>query len=88
MKDQVYNVGLSNANITKRELADKIKQHLPLTKILVSEFTKDPDQRDYFVSNSKIEKLGWKPNKNLDEGIMELINCFKMIGNNSVFSNN
>ena len=79
MKNEPYNVGLSNANLTKRELAEKIKEHLPTLVIISSEIGKDPDKRDYIVSNEKLEKTGWKPMKNLDDGIIELIKCYSML---------
>ena len=79
MKNEPYNAGLSNANLTKRELAEKIKEHIPELVIISSEIGEDPDKRDYIVSNKKLEKTGWKPMKNLDEGIIELIKCYSML---------
>lgn len=77
MKGQAYNVGLSDANISKRELCEKIKQYLPEFYIHSAPIGKDPDQRDYIVSNTKLESLGWKPVKSLDEGIRELISAYE-----------
>ena len=57
MKSNVYNVGLSNANLSKKELCYKIKKHVPEFSVFESDFNKDPDQRNYIVSNEKIEKL-------------------------------
>ena len=77
LKSNVYNLGLSSANITKIELAEKIKkQHKDLI-IKIIKNKSDPDKRDYFVSNSKIEKKGFKANITLDRGIRELIQVFK-----------
>jgi len=84
-KGQVYNLGLSTANITKLELAKKIKKIIPKTKIRIENFKKDPDQRDYFVSNKKIEKKGFKATISLEKGIKELKNIFE---NNDDFINN
>jgi len=81
-----YNVGLSSANLTKRQLAEKIKIHLPKTYIHSAPIGKDPDKRDYIVSNEKIESLGWKARYNLDDGIKELIKGYQIISTNS-FSN-
>ena len=78
LKSNIYNLGLSSANITKFQLAEKIKKNLPKTKIIIKNNRKDPDQRDYFVSNKKIEKKGFKAKFSLDEGIKELINIFKI----------
>ena len=79
MKNEPYNAGLSNANLTKRELAEKIKEYIPEMVIISSEIGKDPDKRDYIVSNKKLEKTGWKPKKKLDDGIIELIKCYNML---------
>ncbi len=79
MKGEPFNVGLSSANITKRELAEKIKEYLPEFYIHSAEVGKDPDQRDYLVSNDKIEALGWKPSYSLDDGIVELLKGFKIM---------
>jgi len=87
MKGQAYNVGLSAANLTKRELAEKIKEHLPETTIISSDIGKDPDKRDYLVSNEKIEKTGWNPWHDLDSGIQELLKAYKMIGLNNKYKN-
>ena len=86
MKNQVYNVGLSNANLSKIELCEKIKEHIPDFNYLESEIGKDPDKRDYIVSNEKIEKTGFKPKYSLDDGIEELKKTFSIIKNSS-FSN-
>lgn len=86
MSGQCYNVGLSCANLSKRELCEKIKQYVPELYIHSAPIGKDPDQRDYIVSNEKLESLGWRPTKSLDEGISELKNAFNLIQNN-VFSN-
>ena len=77
LKSQVYNLGLSNANITKINLAKKIKKYYSKVKITVIKNKSDPDKRDYFVSNKKIEKKGFKATINLDSGIKELIQIFK-----------
>lgn len=79
LKNDVYNVGLSSANLTKRELAEKIKVHLPKLNIFSSEIAKDPDKRDYVVSNKKLESKGWKTQYTLDDGIIELIKCYKFL---------
>ena len=86
MKNNVYNLGLSNANITKINLAKKIKKNLKYLKIEIKHNMKDPDQRDYFVSNKKIEKKGFKAIYNLDDGIHELIKVYT--DNNKKYLNN
>jgi nucleoside-diphosphate-sugar epimerase len=86
MKGQAFNVGLSSANLTKRQLAERIKVHLPDTYIHSAAIGEDPDKRDYLVSNEKIENLGWAPEFSLDDGIKELIKGYSIIKPN-VFAN-
>jgi nucleoside-diphosphate-sugar epimerase len=81
MKGQIYNVGLSDANLSKLELCERIRQHVPSFVIHESNIGKDPDKRDYIVSNEKIEKTGYKPAFSLDEGIRELVKGFVMLRN-------
>ena len=76
LKSQVYNLGLSSANLTKYMLAKKIKKKLKFLKIKIVHNKKDPDQRDYYVSNKKIEKRGFKARTSIDIGISELIEVF------------
>ena len=79
MKGDAYNAGLSDANLSKLELARKIKKHLPDFIFLEASVGKDPDQRDYIVSNRKLEETGFKPCYSLDDGIEELIRGYAMI---------
>ena len=86
MKGQIYNVGLSDANLSKKELCLKIKKQLSNFYFIENEYEKDEDQRNYIVSNKKIEMTGFKPDYSIDDGIEELIKgyrCFKknMYGN-------
>jgi nucleoside-diphosphate-sugar epimerase len=83
MKDEPYNVGLSDANISKLELCAKIKEQVPGFVYLESPVGEDPDKRDYIVSNEKIEKTGFKPAYSLEMGIKELIKGYKIISNNA-----
>ena len=76
IKGEAYNVGLSDANLSKIELCNKIKEHLPDFHIFESEIAEDPDKRDYIVSNEKIESTGWAPKYNLDDGVKELIKFY------------
>jgi nucleoside-diphosphate-sugar epimerase len=81
MKGEIFNVGLSDANISKLELCERIKSQIKNFIIMDAPMAKDPDQRNYIVSNKKIESTGWKPNKTLDDGIFELIKGYKMLVN-------
>lgn len=78
-KNNAFNVGLSNANLNKLQLAETIKKYIPELVIMQNEFKKDFDQRNYRVSNEKIESLGWKPNHTLESGIQELIMGYQQI---------
>jgi nucleoside-diphosphate-sugar epimerase len=79
MKHNVYNVGLSDANLSKQELLEKIQQYIPDFAISYSDFYEDPDKRDYIVSNAKIEKTGWNPQYSLDDGIKELMKTYQVL---------
>jgi nucleoside-diphosphate-sugar epimerase len=78
LKNNIYNVGLSDANLTKIQLARRIKKIIKKTKIKIIKNKKDPDKRDYFVSNRKIEKAGFKTRVSLDKGIKELYQLFTL----------
>ena len=77
--NEIFNLGLSDVNITKKQLVEKIQSHIPNTSVNYSDYYVDPDKRDYIVSNEKIEEAGWKPIFTLDDGIKELIQSYKMI---------
>lgn len=76
---QAFNLGLSSANLSKWELCQKIKEQVPGFSIQVDEIRKDPDQRNYIVSNEKIEATGWQPEMTLEAGISELLNAYKVV---------
>ena len=79
MQNQPYNVGLSDANLSKLELCGLIQKHLPKFVYLEAPVGEDPDKRDYIVSNAKIEATGFRPQFSLDDGIRELIKVFTML---------
>lgn len=81
MKNQTYNVGLSDANVSKKELCQAIQKQLPDFVFVEAPVGKDPDQRNYIVSNAKIEATGFKQAFSLDYGIQELIKGYTMIRN-------
>jgi nucleoside-diphosphate-sugar epimerase len=78
-KGEVFNVGLSDANLNKQELLETIQGHVTDFAISYNDFYEDPDKRDYIVSNAKIEATGWYPKWSLDGGIAELIMAYQMI---------
>ena len=82
MKGRQYNCGLSDANLSKLELCEKIKKHLPSFMYIEAPVGTDPDKRNYLVSNERIESMGWRPRYTLDDGIEELIKAYSIIKNN------
>lgn len=82
MKNEPYNVGLSDANLSKMELCQEIKKQIPDFYFVEATIGEDPDKRDYIVSNDKIEKTGFKPDVSLAKGIGELIKAYKIIKRN------
>ena len=86
MKGQIYNVGLSDANVSKKELCEHIQKQIPQFTFIEAPVGKDPDQRNYIVSNAKIEATGYQPDFSLDRGIGELIKGYTMI-RNSIYGN-
>lgn len=78
-KNNAFNVGLSEANLNKFQLAEIIKNFVPELVIVQNEFKKDLDQRNYRVSNEKIEALGWKPDFSLARGVEELVSGYQQI---------
>ena len=79
MRGGAYNVGLSDANLSKLELCAAIQAHLPQFVYMESEIGEDTDKRDYIVSNEKIEATGFRPAYSLDHGIAELIKGCSML---------
>jgi len=81
MKGETYNVGLSDANVSKKELCEYIQKQVPEFIYIDEKIGKDPDQRNYIVSNDKIEATGYKTEFSLGRGIGELIKGYAMIKN-------
>jgi nucleoside-diphosphate-sugar epimerase len=79
MRGQVYNVGLSDANLSKAQLCERIKRHVPDFYSVEAAIGEDPDKRDYIVSNAKIEATGFMPKHSIDDGIVELIKSYAMM---------
>lgn len=86
LKGQIFNVGLSDANVSKKQLCEEIQKKIPEFIYIDAPVGKDPDQRNYIVSNEKIEKTGFQAKISLQEGIIELIKGFSMI-KNSIYGN-
>ena len=81
MKQNIYNVGLSDANVSKKELCELIKKEIPDFTIVDAPVGVDPDQRNYIVSNEKLESTNFVPTYSLERGIKELIKGYRMVKN-------
>ncbi|HEX3861195.1 MAG TPA: NAD(P)-dependent oxidoreductase [Stellaceae bacterium] len=81
MNNQPYNVGLSDANLSKLELCARIKEQVPHFVYIEAPIGEDPDKRDYIVSNAKIEATGWTPDWSIERGIRELVKGYAMLSN-------
>jgi nucleoside-diphosphate-sugar epimerase len=79
MKGRPYNAGLSDANLSKWELCEVIQKHVPALYFTAAEVGQDPDQRNYIVSNRRIEAAGFTPSVTLDEGIEELVKGYQVV---------
>jgi nucleoside-diphosphate-sugar epimerase len=82
MKDEPYNVGLSDANLSKWELCEEIKKQVPDFYFVEAKVGEDPDKRNYIVSNEKIEATGFKPDYSIQMGIAELLKAYQVIKRN------
>ena len=82
MKGEPYNIGLSDANLSKLELCHKIKQFIPNFYFIESPIGEDIDKRDYIISNKKIEEKGFETKVSLEKGIEELIKGYQIIKRN------
>ncbi len=81
MRGRVYNVGLDEANLTKRQLCERIREHVPEFRFVEEAIGEDPDKRDYVVSNAKIAATGFCPRYSLDGGIAELVKGYTVLKN-------
>lgn len=80
MVGRAYNAGLDDANLSKEQLAMKIKEHVPDYYIHFSQIGSDPDKRNYIVSNQRLKETGFTARRSLDEGILELLKGYRMLG--------
>jgi nucleoside-diphosphate-sugar epimerase len=83
MKNEPYNVGLSDTNISKGDLCQEIKKIVPNFHIIESDIGEDQDKRNYLVSNDKIEATGFNPEFSLQKGIKELVKGYQIIRRNA-----
>ena len=82
LKNEAYNLGLSEANLSKKELCEQIQQHVPDFYFVEAAVGEDPDKRNYVVSNEKIENTGFAPRVSLAEGIEELVKGYSVLRRN------
>ncbi|MFC2007785.1 NAD-dependent epimerase/dehydratase family protein [Chloroflexota bacterium] len=87
LKDEPYNLGLDEANYNKEELANLIKIYLPKLNIIFSDIGTDPDQRNYIVSNAKLQERGFTAHRGVEQGIQELIKAYQMLPTSGVNQN-
>ena len=80
MVGRPYNAGLDNANLSKEELANKVKEYLPNFYIHFAAIGSDPDKRNYIVSNQRLREAGFEASRSLDDGIQELIKGYRTLG--------
>lgn len=86
MVGKAYNAGLDAANLSKEELALKVKEYVPNFYIHFAPIGSDPDKRNYIVSNQRLREAGFEAKRSLDDGIQELLKGYRMMGR-SVFKN-
>lgn len=79
MVGKPYNVGLDDANLSKEELALKVKEYVPNFYLHFAEFGSDPDKRNYIVSNQRLREAGFEAKRTLDIGINELLKGYRMM---------
>lgn len=80
MAGRAFNVGLDAANLSKEELALKIKEHVPRFYIHFAEVGSDPDKRNYIVSNQRLREAGFEAKRSLDDGVRELVKSYRTLG--------
>jgi nucleoside-diphosphate-sugar epimerase len=80
MTGRPYNVGLDEANLSKEELALKVKEYVPNFYLHFAPIGSDPDKRNYIVSNQRLREAGFEAKRTLDDGIKELLKGYRMMG--------
>lgn len=80
--NQIFNLGNDTENMTKIELANLIKSHMPQTYIHINNFDTDPDKRNYVVSNEKLKKIGFEPSRTIQNSIESIVDCYKSMNFN------
>jgi len=86
MRDQIYNVGSVDMNLTKKQIAEEIQLKVKYY-LHCADYEKDADKRDYAVDYEKIASLGFRPTMSLSTGICQLVQLFKVMRIKSQYSN-
>ena len=76
-ENSLFNVGDNSNNYSKEEIALIIKKRIDYY-LHFADIGEDEDKRNYSVSYEKINSLGFKTKKTVDEGIDELIKAFQI----------
>lgn len=79
MSGKPYNLGLDAANMSKEELAQKVKEQVPSFVIMESNLQSDPDKRNYIVSNQRLREAGFEASRSIECGIRQLITAYRML---------
>src|SRR5262245_27877687 len=80
MLGKPFNLGLDSANLSKEELALRVKEYVPNFYIHFAPIGQDPDKRNYIVSNQRLREAGFEARRTLDDGIQELLKGYRMEG--------
>jgi nucleoside-diphosphate-sugar epimerase len=80
MAGRAYNLGLDSANLSKEELALKVKKYVPHFYVHFAPIGQDPDKRNYIVSSGRLREAGFVARRSLDDGIQELLKGYRMEG--------
>jgi nucleoside-diphosphate-sugar epimerase len=80
MAGRVFNLGLDSANLSKEELAVKVREYVPNFYLHFAAIGQDPDKRNYIVSSVRLKAAGFEAKRSLDDGILELLKAYRMEG--------
>ncbi len=79
MAGRAHNVGRDDSNVSKGDLALRIKEHVPNLLLHFADSGKDPEGRNFVVSHARLAGLGFEATRTIDSGIRELIKAYRMM---------
>jgi len=79
MTGRPFNLGLDSANLSKEELALKVKAQVPGFFLHFAAIGQDPDKRNYIVSNQRLREAGFEATRTIDDGIAELVKAYRTL---------